>query len=224
MTSSPVRNITLAMETAIAGGSVCLLDDEIEVASITSDHSVSRAEDLLYNIKELLADNGLTTDNIKRIAISVGPGSYTGLRIGISSALGLKTSLGCECIGISTFEALRQLSTDDKKKVVVAVPIGRSELAFSAFVGANEGKGTRMPSQEVVDRNEFSAVISREKPETLIVHDDLYGICEELKGIKIIKTGRNLAKCIGTAAHRQIGLTNLSPIYMVNKKRGLGLF
>ena len=79
----------LAIESAIAGGSIALFKDDYIVCGASGGNFVSRAEDLLPRIIDLLGDAGITVGQLKRVAVSLGPGSYTGLRIGIATVMGL---------------------------------------------------------------------------------------------------------------------------------------
>ena len=98
--------IVLAIEAAIRGGSVSLLDGETEILSWHGVTLVSRAEDLLVNISGILEQSGFDKSQIDMIAVSNGPGSFTGIRIGLATALGLKNSLGIPCFGVSLLAAV----------------------------------------------------------------------------------------------------------------------
>ena len=95
------QNITLAIESAIRGGSVSLIGDGVEIANWIGSADVSKAEDLLADIDLMLGANGLTIHDVGHVAVSAGPGSFTGIRIGIATALGLETGLGIPMSSIS---------------------------------------------------------------------------------------------------------------------------
>lgn len=122
--------IVLAIEAAIRGGSVSLLEGDGEIASWQGASEVSRAEDLLYNIDGLLEQAKIDRKNIDTIAVSNGPGSYTGLRIGLATAFGLCDALCCSCFGVS---ALRAIAADYSEKVKVSLP---SRWAVSKWAGS----------------------------------------------------------------------------------------
>lgn len=102
------KKIVLAIETSTKKGSISILSEDQETAiyQLADDEPVS--EFLLIKIKELLIQNNLTLANIKLIAVSLGPGSLTGLRIGIAIGQGLANSLGVSCVGVSVFEAMKE--------------------------------------------------------------------------------------------------------------------
>ena len=103
MTLPSESSYILALETAITGGSMRLLRDSVVIDSMAGNDSLSRAEELLPNISSILSNNAISLEQIGRIAVSVGPGSYTGIRIGMASAMGLSTAIGCNCVGVRFF-------------------------------------------------------------------------------------------------------------------------
>ena len=104
--------IVLGIESAIAGGSACISNNDGEIDSWIGVGSVSRAEELLPNIDRLLRANSIGLKEIDRIIVSIGPGSFTGIKIGISTVLGLRAATGITCLGISTLKALSLIVGD----------------------------------------------------------------------------------------------------------------
>src|SRR6185503_11942690 len=89
MTSEP---LILAMETATRAGSVCLaLGSEI-LASVAGDASASHSNDLIQNMQRALKASGRELSEVDFFAAAEGPGSFTGLRIGLATAKALATS------------------------------------------------------------------------------------------------------------------------------------
>ena len=121
--------LILALETAIGKGSIALLNEKTIVAE--SDASVSRAEELLASIESLLAQANVDLREVDRIAVSVGPGSYTGIRIGIATIRGLMRACSLEGIGVSVLESLAWSSRADN--IASLVPIGRRRFAYQLF-------------------------------------------------------------------------------------------
>lgn len=93
----------LAIETSTLTGSVALLSEGKVRGEITLSVSVQHSERLMPTIERLLQD---TDSPIDLFAVATGPGSFTGLRIGIAAALGLALAAGKPVVGISTLEGL----------------------------------------------------------------------------------------------------------------------
>ena len=96
----------LALETSTLTGSVVLVDDSKVIAETTLSVSVQHSERLMPAIEELLKNSTTDISEIDLFAVSQGPGSFTGLRIGIAAAQGLALSQNKPIVGISTLEAL----------------------------------------------------------------------------------------------------------------------
>ena len=93
--------LTLAFDTATGVATSALLDGT-EVLG----ERASRAQSLLEDVDALLRQAGAHPTDIRRLAVGIGPGSFTGVRIGLAAARGLAMSLGIEGAGVSTLAAL----------------------------------------------------------------------------------------------------------------------
>ncbi len=98
--------IVLAIETATPICSVALLDESRLIAERTLDSGTTHAERLALMIESVLKDGDISAGDLNGIAISIGPGSFTGLRIGLSVAKGLCFGCGCPLVAVSTLDAL----------------------------------------------------------------------------------------------------------------------
>lgn len=125
-------SIVLAIEGAIGGGSLCLLQGQTILGCWSGNGEISRAEDLLENVDALLKNAGIDKAAWDQIAVSNGPGSYTGIRIGIATALGLGRALGITCSGFSLLDAIARESSV-AGNFVVALPIRKDEAAWQVF-------------------------------------------------------------------------------------------
>ncbi|HMT08185.1 MAG TPA: tRNA (adenosine(37)-N6)-threonylcarbamoyltransferase complex dimerization subunit type 1 TsaB [Pyrinomonadaceae bacterium] len=123
---------TITIESAVLGGSCCLSNGTEIVAEERGSGGVSRAEDLLSDIDSILKANALAPSAISNIVVSAGPGSFTGIRIGIATALGFASGLGIASIQVSLLEAMAVASTDIEP-CLVAVPAGRGMAHYAVF-------------------------------------------------------------------------------------------
>lgn len=97
---------TLAIDASTMTGSVALLDDDQVVGEYMLSLKRTHSERLLPALDEMLHRAGTSVRDIDLLAVSAGPGSYTGLRIGIGTVKGLAFALDRPAIGVSTLEAL----------------------------------------------------------------------------------------------------------------------
>jgi tRNA threonylcarbamoyladenosine biosynthesis protein TsaB len=96
----------LAIDTALAACSVALLEIDSFYAVVSEPMERGHAENLAPMVQEVMGGTDLRFTDLDRIAVTVGPGSFTGVRVGLSFARGLALALGRPCVGVSTLEAL----------------------------------------------------------------------------------------------------------------------
>ncbi|WP_077962579.1 tRNA (adenosine(37)-N6)-threonylcarbamoyltransferase complex dimerization subunit type 1 TsaB [Ensifer adhaerens] len=129
--------IVLAIDTSGSGCSVAVYDNEAEAVLGRSgaDLGKGHAERLMEFVDEALATAGRSLSDIDRIAVTVGPGSFTGIRVGVAAARGLALALGKPAVGVSTLavvaEGIRAASPG--KAVLVAIDAKRDEVYLQAF-------------------------------------------------------------------------------------------
>lgn len=96
----------LAVETATAWQSVAILDGETVLARAEQDAKGSHARTLLPVIDRLFKETGLTLNDLHGLAVSIGPGSFTGLRVGLATMLGFRTVTKLPLVAVPTLEAM----------------------------------------------------------------------------------------------------------------------
>jgi tRNA threonylcarbamoyladenosine biosynthesis protein TsaB len=138
-----VEKLVLAIETATLAGSVCLLRDGMSVAAIIGEPAVSHSNTLLKDVDRLLEKANVLISDIQLFAVASGPGSFTGLRIGIATVKALAATLNRSCIGIPTLEAIAQ-SAGSSNRTVCLLPAGRGEVFAQLFSVANDGEVTAL--------------------------------------------------------------------------------
>lgn len=102
----------LALETATIAGSVAVIDDNKGlIGEVRVDVKVAHSERVMPSVEWLLSASGLSIDDIDAFGISIGPGSFTGLRIGLSTAKGLAFSTGKPLVPVKTLDAFARTLT-----------------------------------------------------------------------------------------------------------------
>ena len=129
--------LILCIETATTNCSVSLGGDG-EVLALKEDYSngYSHGERLHLYIQQILQDNRLHPDELQAIAVSKGPGSYTGLRIGVSAAKGLFFSLDIPLLSVPTLDSLaRQAFSEEVPVVIPMLDARRMEVYTAGYTG-----------------------------------------------------------------------------------------
>jgi tRNA threonylcarbamoyl adenosine modification protein YeaZ len=176
---------TLAIETAIRGGSLSLIKDEQEIDFWIGNKNVSKAEDVLEQISNLLKINQI--NNIDLIAVSKGPGSSTGIRIGLATALGLSKPFSCKVTEVSVFEALTYNRTINKP-TIMAISVGSRQIAWQVFEKDISCQKHRTTEIEIGNKPVFLNLLNKRNFTHIILHSELTEIV--LKNNKKSKTGR----------------------------------
>ncbi|WP_417881584.1 tRNA (adenosine(37)-N6)-threonylcarbamoyltransferase complex dimerization subunit type 1 TsaB [Xanthomarina gelatinilytica] len=147
--------IILSIETSTTNCSVSL-SKQGETFALLEDNSkdYSHAERLHVYMERLLAENNLQPNQLDAIAVSKGPGSYTGLRIGVSAAKGLCFALNKPLISVSTLEALAHQVIVEKGLIIPMLDARRMEV-YSAVFDANY-QIIREVEAQILDANAFA--------------------------------------------------------------------
>ena len=149
----------LNLETATKNCSVCLANDGIVVAlKEFAGEGYTHAEKLHIFIEEALQEAGIAFKDLAAIAVSMGPGSYTGLRIGVSSAKGLCYALNIPLIAIDTMELLAREIKVESGVILPMIDARRMEV-YTALFDANYIK-IRDTKAEIITDTSFSDIDS----------------------------------------------------------------
>ena len=98
--------IVLALETSALAGSVALFHGDRLLVQRELDSTRRSAQTLAPALAELLAAAGLTPRDVRLVATTVGPGSFTGLRVGVTTAKTFAYAVGAEVLGLNTLEVI----------------------------------------------------------------------------------------------------------------------
>lgn len=130
---------TLAIDTAAAACQACIHDRTDDRICGISVEIIGRghAERLMAVIDAALAEASLDLSNIERIAVTVGPGSFTGIRVGVSTARGLALALKRDCVGITTLEAIGSPVAKAASRPVLAVIDARRGEVYAQLFAAD---------------------------------------------------------------------------------------
>ena len=168
----------LNIETSTKNCSVSLSKNGILVALLEiSEENYSHAEQLHFFIEKVLQEANITFKELNAIAISKGPGSYTGLRIGVSAAKGLCFALDIPLISIETLSVLAHQITPENQLIIPVLDARRMEMFCCVF---NSNFEIIQPIEaHILNENSFSEI---QKP--VIFIGDCVQKCEEILTIK----------------------------------------
>jgi tRNA threonylcarbamoyladenosine biosynthesis protein TsaB len=126
--------LILAMETATDRGSLALAEEDRWLGEYTFTAPGSYLQHLLPGVETLLAGAGRKLSEVHAIAVSQGPGNFTGLRIGLATAKGLAWSLGIPLVAVSTLEVLAAQIPTPAVRVGVLIDAKRREVYLGLYL------------------------------------------------------------------------------------------
>jgi tRNA threonylcarbamoyladenosine biosynthesis protein TsaB len=147
--------LILALETATTNCSVSISKNG-EIIGLKEDfnENYSHSERLHCYIEEIVSESAIRLNELDAIAVSKGPGSYTGLRIGVSAAKGLCMALEIPLISVNTLESLAHQIEVDYDTIIPMLDARRMEVYSSVFSSKKEQ--IRKTRAEVLDERSFS--------------------------------------------------------------------
>ncbi|SFE73069.1 tRNA threonylcarbamoyladenosine biosynthesis protein TsaB [Chitinophaga sp. CF118] len=101
-------SLILNIDTATATGSVCLSKDGKPLQTLVNDQQRDHAATMILFVQEIMKTQKITSAQLDAVAVSAGPGSYTGLRVGVATAKGLCYAWGKPLIAVSTLQMMAQ--------------------------------------------------------------------------------------------------------------------
>ena len=152
------RMLILALDSAALSGSVALCEDEALIAEYTICTGHTHSETLLPMVESVLRSAGRQVGDVGLFACTIGPGSFTGVRIGAATVKGLAFGRNVPCVGVSTLEALAEGETELASatgSLICAVMNARHEQVFNAIFDVREGRLTRLCTDRVLPMTEL---------------------------------------------------------------------
>lgn len=193
----------LALETSAKAVSAAILDDGVVLASCYQNSGLTHSRTLMPMVEAMLNNAELDKSCVDCIAIAQGPGSFTGIRIGVSAAKGLAFALDKSAVGVSTLEAMAYPMAHTNTTIVCAMDARRSQV-YNANFTAKDG------------------VLTRLCPDRAIALADLAAELQETSGsITIIGDGAQL--CYDFLTQQNIQATLAPPHLVMQSAVGVGL-
>lgn len=158
----------LAFETSAKAASAALVQDGVLLAEEYHNTGLTHSQTLLPMAQKLLEGCGLCPEDVDAVAVAAGPGSFTGVRIGVAAAKGFAWGRQIPCYGVSTLEAMaRQLGIYDG--YVLPVMDARRQQVYTALFQADAGVMRRLCPDKAISLEELAEEIkSLEKPIFLV--------------------------------------------------------
>ena len=157
----------LAIETSTYSGSIAVVSDEIILGEYYFNIGPAHTEKLVPSINWLLGELNLEKTDLTGVAVSLGPGSFTSLRVGISTAKGICYSLGIPLVGVSSLKVLAMNLPFAASNICPVIDARRGEV-FTAIFRSNNGEIERLTEDMVISPEKLVDII---KDNTIFIGD-----------------------------------------------------
>ena len=192
----------LAFETSAKAASVALLEKGKLLGESYQNTGLTHSQTLLSMAEDLLKNCGKTVSDITAVAVANGPGSFTGVRIGVAAAKGLAWGAEIPCYGVSTLEAMA-VGLGAWEGYVVPTMDARRDQTYTAIFRVAGGKLTRILDDSAISYAELAEKLKKcEKPIFLV--GDGANLCyntlaEEVSGLVLPPECRMHQRAAGVA-------------------------
>ncbi len=160
----------LAFETSAKAASAALLEDGRLLAESYQNTGLTHSQTLMTMTEDLLKSCGCTPKDVEAVAVAAGPGSFTGVRIGVAAAKGFAWGGELPCIGVSTLEAMA-LGLGIWEGYVLPVMDARRSQVYTALFRADCGKYTRIREDRAISLQELGEDIQKLDGPVFLVGD-----------------------------------------------------
>ena len=140
--------LTLALDTALGACSAAVVDGDRVLAARAEPMTRGHQERLAPLVQEVMREAGFAFPDLARVGVTTGPGSFTGLRVGLAFARTLALALGRPCVGVSTLAAL---AAETRGEVVTAIPAPQDRLYTQRFRDAAAVDAPRLVAVDDLD-------------------------------------------------------------------------
>ena len=147
--------LILSFETSAKAASVALLENGKLLGESYQNTGLTHSQTLMVMAQQLLEDCGKTVSDLQAVAVAEGPGSFTGVRIGVAAAKGLAWGAELPCYGVSTLEAMA-LSLGAWQGYVCPVMDARRSQVYNALFSVNCGKLERLGEDRAIALEDLS--------------------------------------------------------------------
>lgn len=162
--------LILAFETSAKAASAALTEDGKLLGEAYQNTGMTHSQTLMVMAEDLLKQCGKKIEDLQAVAVANGPGSFTGVRIGVAAAKGLAWGAELPCVGVSTLEAMA-LSLGAWQGYVCPVMDARRSQVYNALFHVNCGVSTRIREDRAISLAELGEDLKNLKEPIFLVGD-----------------------------------------------------
>ena len=168
----------LAVDTSSQAASCAWLEDDVLVGEFFANAALTHSQTILPMVEGMLAGIRREISEADLLAVSHGPGSFTGLRIGIGAVKGIAMALSKPCLGISTLKSLA-LNLSSHDGIIVPVMDARANQVYTAIFDGNGGEITRICEDNALKITELYKILLTYSQKSVILIGDGASLCQK---------------------------------------------
>lgn len=230
----------LAVDTSATAASVAVAEENKLIGEFSINTALTHSQTLIPMVDELLKNTGLSVNDIDAVAVNAGPGSFTGVRIGVAAVMGIAFPKNLTCVSVSTLESMayNMLGNDC---IVCSVMDARCSQVYNALFRVKGCTVTRMTDDRALSLTDLKNELQNINEKVVLVGDGAV-LCskflgEELENIMLAPFNNRIqtASSVAYAAFEKINngetvkADELMPVYLrlpqaqreLNKKLGV---
>lgn len=164
--------IVLAVDTSAKPVSCAIAQDDRILGSFYANNGLTHSQTLMPMIEHLLSVTGVTVEQLDAIAVNAGPGSFTGVRIGVSAVKGIAFTNNTPCISVSTLESMALQVAAAPGTLICGAMDARCQQVYTAlFTKDDAGKTVRLTNDAALTLTELKALLSEHNKSVVLVGD-----------------------------------------------------
>lgn len=220
-------NVKILSIECSAGPASCAIIDNGKIKSQSFvNASLTHSQTLMQMIINTLNNSATALSDIDSIAVAVGPGSFTGLRIGISAIKGLAAPNNIPCLPISTIDGMAETFVD-RNCIVCAVMDARCNQFYNALFKVKDGEITRLCGDRALFADELKTELSNISPDAEIIicgdgADLFYKMLSDFNNVKLAPQHLKFQSAVGIGLYayknynaiNSVSYENLLPVYL----------
>ena len=217
--------LILGIDTSGKTASVSLFDSDTEnfLAGSTLYTQKTHSQVIMPMVKDIIYDAGKTMSDIDRIAVADGPGSYTGLRIGVAGVKAMCFALGCKCVGVSTLEGLAYNNVAFHG-TICSVMKARGELVYTCSYKSDGYCIEPLCDEAIINRDELAEFLALNGTDALLCGDGAADFFTDYKSPKLFiappqsRLQNACGVCLASLSKKEVSPDELEVSYLQKVK------
>ena len=182
----------LGVESSATSASVSVVENGKVIALESSNTGLTHSQTLMPMVESTLKKATATINDIDYIAVSNGPGSFTGIRIGVSLVKGLSDPLNKKCVEVSTLEAIAK-PLENTGVIAVSVMDARCNQVYCALFDCGKDEMSRLTDDDAISIDELTEKLKNQEKKVVLIGDGANICYNKMKDVLILlKSGKKL--------------------------------